>query len=231
MQDAVVLLERMMPVWYGMSGKGRGERDAGAISKEEILDDAPMSEAEFEKAWTTLCCFELGGVESYLPSPKAALKVWEKALQSSTLNDIRLDEAGSCGKVISLFLGGMGEGELDEPVELMQSVLKRVADTQGGVDRSRTVDWVGEVLLKVETEDSGGLGVTESGFEERWKGLVLEQWRDDARIEVLDKRSYRRDATDNTIRCAGRGGFTASIPTGGVSTKRKWHEKFKAPRA
>lgn len=237
MQHATSFLERLMPMWYGMDAKGRGERDAGARSRAEIFADTPVSEREFEDAWTALCCFELGGVESYRPSSKACLKVWEKIMQSCTLNDIRLDGPGSCGNVLGIFLGGMGEGELDEPFELMQSVLKRVADAQGGVDRDRAVDWVGNVLLEVETEDSGGMGVKQSDFEERWKGLVLEKWRNDARLKILDKKTYRYDPREQTIQSVSQenGGKRASgalAPASAVTApnKRKWHEKFKVER-
>ena len=58
--------------------------------KNAILQDAPVSTAEFNQAWQQICAFEVLG-RPWLPTPSALVMVWNSILSSATIRGVNLE--------------------------------------------------------------------------------------------------------------------------------------------
>lgn len=115
------------------------------------------------------------------------------------------------------------------------------------LDRAKTVQWMGMILLQVLSQKvdsaSVGVGVGMEDFLSQWSDLLPEKWRGDVGLDRLGDGYYTiareglimwvgEEAGLSVAEKDGLGAVNANATATAAVTggKRKWHEKFKAQR-
>lgn len=88
--------------------------------KDRICKDAPLSRAEFEAAWVTLCAFELENI-AFLPTATALHEVWKSILSATVVKSLKLED-----NVFIQNIAGLVE-EDGFPRSLLQAVVNRLS--------------------------------------------------------------------------------------------------------
>ena len=206
----------------------------GAISKEQLFANVPLSDAECEQAWSELSCFEVAeSGDSVIPSASVKLKAWRAMLSTTTATGADLSQPLSAHDRKSLI-----SSDLEVPGELSTALLRSMStsDTPGFMlDETRCAKFVGDALLKDRTDNVKG-SISTLTFKSEWADLLPEKWRGRAELSLLDGH-YRLESGGKEIIHVDR---SADLTAAGVSgsgdakatlgAKRKWHEKFRAAK-
>lgn len=208
-----------------------------AISKEELFANIPLSDAECEKGWRELACFELGDEHHcVVPSASVKLKVWEALLATATARNIDLTQAldeRSQSAVIDL--------ESDWPEALIRAVLQSMStntllSSEMQLDDKTCATNLGRTLLKDRTDGSNG-PLSVIAFKGAWTDLLPEKWRALAEVDLLGG-SYVLESGGQNITYVDNVSGDAALVNGSapaetkstLGAKRKWHEKFRASK-
>lgn len=202
------------------------------ISKDELFANVPASNAECERAWQQLACFELEG-EALIPSASVKVAVWEAILSAATADGIDLASPLQKNHVQTLCdLNGT-----EWPRELSLATLRSMAQRSSAdedsllLDAQSTARTIGHALLKTRADPAP---LAKSSFLSTWSDLLPEKWRSTAQLNLLDG-SYRLEGSE-IVFDDGAGGGANALPTGAkapaeaksaLGAKRKWHEKFR----
>lgn len=89
-------------------------------SKNAIMDDAPLSLWEFEKAWNDLCAFEREG-QAWLPSAQSLASIWKSIIAAATVRGLGFDDSFEMTSIVEIV------EEDDHPAALLSAVLARIA--------------------------------------------------------------------------------------------------------
>lgn len=84
-----------------------------------MLENAPFSSGELDKAWKELCAFELEG-RVWLPTAAALAEIWSSTISTATVRNLTLEDG---------FSVDMLEGALEEdgyPRALSRAILYRL---------------------------------------------------------------------------------------------------------
>jgi len=207
-----------------------------AISKAQCFASLPFSEAECERSWTELACFELSdGQHAVVPSAQVIILVWEVLLETATARGVDLT-----APVNAHALSDAGVDDNGWPQELSRAVLQSVAAEASKanelqLDPQICAKSVGRSTLKILSDEQRG-PVSVSLFKSRWADLLPEAWRHLANLTLLEGsyqlepdashlRYYERSGTD-----ASANGTTSTEAKSTLGAKRKWHEKFRASK-
>lgn len=88
------------------------------ISKQNTLDNIPLSPCQFNEAWVDVCAFELDG-QAWIPSASSLKGVWNSIISAATAKSINL-----AGRFLVLDLADMVE-EDGSPHALLNAVIER----------------------------------------------------------------------------------------------------------
>ncbi|KAF2152502.1 hypothetical protein K461DRAFT_226472 [Myriangium duriaei CBS 260.36] len=194
------------------------------LTKRQVFDDVPLSDAEIAQAWEGLCAFESDeGQSCFQPSPRALVHAWATISTTATLEKIKLDQPLSAASM-QLILASAE----DVPQSLLEAIIQSLlvtVDDKTQLDKGRTVKFVGGILIQdlVETR--------ESDFLRQWQNLLPEPWRTGASIGLISDLCEKSTSTGSVRLLATISDSSSSAPKKAPSNaKRKWHEKFKQVR-
>ena len=93
MPSGAAFLRQAIPVYRGSEDDDERLEPEASESKcrAALLEDAPFSSGEFEKAWKELCVFEEGS-QAWLPTPLVLFGVWKSMISAATVRSIDLGE-------------------------------------------------------------------------------------------------------------------------------------------
>ena len=205
-------------------------------SKAQMLSNMPFSDGEMEKAWTSLCAFELDG-HTWQPDNKTLIETWASIMTAASLRTLDFD----LPIALSAIVGIVEEDGI--PVALLKAVLKAVSSDgalvgegkllhgaleqanlseETTVDKATCIKWVGRGVLG--SESSAPDAKRSKELFDRWRELLPEGWRAEARPD------FRVGYADSSI--TGVESLTANPQVAATDRKssRKWHEKFKGGR-
>jgi hypothetical protein len=208
------------------------------ISKTQFFANIPLSDAECERAWQDLACFELDDPpRALLPSNGTKLKIWAAILTSATARGIDFTKPVDGHDTASI------TDEHDEwPVALSTAVIGSMSTTEDAdspnihIDETKCARAVGEMLLRDRTEN-GRSATSLQNFVAAWADLLPEEWRlraDLSSLEgsyILENGGQDVKVVESSIMHSSSG--NAAAPADAKATlgaKRKWHEKFRASK-
>ena len=206
-----------------------------AISKDELFANIPLSNAECERDWIELACFELKDpCQSLIPSDGIKLKAWQSILEVATAKSVDLTQALNQSDQPTII-----SSENEWPVELSQAVVRSMAsDTAASdtlqLDQTKCARVIGLMLLKDQTQNSSKSTPVQP-FLKVWADLLPEKWRGLAEITQLEHHSRLENGSQDITFVEGGSDVIVknAAPEATKSTlgaKRKWHEKFRASK-
>ncbi len=182
--EAAVFLKQHLPLWLVEYPDGTNNiKEPSATdkkSKVKLLEDAPFSTGEFEKAWTEICAFE-NEEAAWKPSAALLLQGWNIIMTTSTIKGYKLYEEFPIASITNT------ADEDGFPLALIEAIVARIStgdrnlgDGFARLDCHKTVFWVGSRFLEsLEGE------VSMTRFVEQWQGKLPEEWRGEAILEML----------------------------------------------
>lgn len=195
--SAKPFLIKALPLYTGLEGDEFLTTQA-AKRRDRVFADIPLSVGECEHGWIDTVAFEAGSpARSFRPAASIALKAWATMLLVANEQGIDLT-----GMLVPSYLGTLFSSAEDWPVELTKAVVKRLvapedalrlhatyvdedtATMDVALDRSRTIQWTGLVLLETLWREQGPVPMTE--FVAKWKDSLPEAWRDDVAVDRLE---------------------------------------------
>ena len=206
----------------------------GAISKEQLFANVPLSDAECEQAWSELSCFELAeSGNSVIPSASVKLRAWRAMLSAATATGVDLSQPLNAHDRKSLT-----HSDLEVPDELNTALLRSMgtSDTPDIVlDETRCAKVVGHALLKDRTDNVKG-SISTATFKSEWADLLPEKWRNRAELSLLNGHHRLESGSKEIVYVEQSADLTAAGGPGSgdvkatLGAKRKWHEKFRAAK-
>lgn len=163
-------------------------------SRQQLLHDLPISNAEFSAAWTSLCAFESGGV-AYTPSVQAILKTLREAVTGAVAEGMKLSAPFSAAALLRAI------DDPEVPLGLLESVLALICNestTEGGgvggsdcfwvLDSQRCVRTIGRWVLQEWHEGGKGADMLYITFISKWKAAVPDVCAGLCKLELLKVR-------------------------------------------
>jgi sister chromatid cohesion protein DCC1 len=220
--SAATLLKEALPV-YDIVG---GDVDAAGNSKtkDDIIEHVPLSDGQCHAGWNELMAFEHEG-SCYQPSANALLQVWTSINAAALAEGVKLDNHFMTGDV------SRAVAEEGHPLALIEALLynasKEDQDRTGPwccLERSRTVAFVGKILLEAKQDNDYLI----AEFTDSWEDRLPEAWRKDAQLSAIE--GAYDFPTETTIRGKGKDATATDAPSEATTapkpSARKWHEKF-----
>jgi hypothetical protein len=121
--SANIFLKQTLPVYSGPENctqSSTASTPLGKRSKRAVLEHAPFSLGEFNKACEDLCVFEVDG-QAWLPTVSTLANLWKSTISGATMRDVNLGESFSIAT-----LSGIVE-EDGHPVALFKAVIDRLS--------------------------------------------------------------------------------------------------------
>ncbi|MCJ1341580.1 hypothetical protein MMC09_006876 [Bachmanniomyces sp. S44760] len=255
--STIPYLKSVLPVYEGPNSTSSSishETSTTVLqSKFQLLSNGPFSTEEFETAWIEICAFESkSSNQSHRPSPTAILGVWKSLLSGVEAagsnhqyeNEWRVEkrviqmiqeEENWEGELISAVLNRIGTIDSEETAETPANNDDNDADMYAAalVQQELCIPWTGTTLLQTQTANWEMDGIQIETFMQRWRDLLPEHWRDEARLELLKgKYSEHKDGTISFVEESDRvlESDLAKPASGMGKGPRKWHDKFKQGR-
>ncbi|KAL7267153.1 hypothetical protein RUND412_010273 [Rhizina undulata] len=238
--DPGPLLEKRLIAYHGWEDEDGDTKMAvdpmgSGGGKEELRDDIPVSDAEFEAAWHELLAFDFSG-SLYRPTPKAILKTLEVVFTSAAAESFSLFSPFTIPELMAAI------DEPDVPRELVSVLMRRVCDEtnfdNGGGDgkwilnKSKCSGFVGRKILEGQEQQTREdkkkkNDLLNASFMFKWKEAVPEECRGECKLNCL--KGYYTHPTPSTIRCVIGERRDEEVAAGAASlpSKNKWHEKFR----
>ncbi|KAK5107381.1 hypothetical protein LTR62_001324 [Meristemomyces frigidus] len=195
------------------------------LTKQQLFDNIPLSEAECAISWQDLACFESPEPKScFLPSPSARAQAWKSILDLAVANRADMTAPLSPQQVILIL-----DPNEEWPVELGRAVLGSVSNMDGDdvvVNADKCVVTIGLLQLAVARKLRRTLGLRV--FLAEWKDALPEAWRAQAEMSKLPRTEYVI-SEGRQIKAAEPIDAEAAA-TKADTKKRKWHDKFRASK-
>lgn len=207
------------------------------ITKNALFANIPLSDAECERGWKELACFEIGeSRHCVVPSASVHVQAWKSIMQAANASSIDLTQPLSEQSISTII-----DSENDWPIDLSHAILRSMtaSATESGVlqlDDQTCARHIGQALLKDLTDTSKD-PVSVVGFKKAWADLLPEKWRDLADLKTVEGSYKLENGSKDIVHAESLGGINAN--TNGVApeeakstlgAKRKWHEKFRASK-
>ena len=197
--SAAAYLKQSIPL-HSESESKLALKSSEATSKYALLDNAPFSSGEFDKAWEELCCFELEG-QAWLPIASVIVDLWRSVMSAATVRSVAIENAFSISAL---------EGSVEEdghPVAFFRAVIDRLSSEENDLmdgcectlappsiseakipngvilDRTKAVSWIGAAFLESQQAPPDGIFLPE--FVREWQDLLPETWRQYADLQAL----------------------------------------------
>ncbi|KAF2423633.1 hypothetical protein EJ08DRAFT_701002 [Tothia fuscella] len=227
-ESAIPHIQKLLPLYSSREIQAEAASSVHTTLS-SINSDIPLSDGEILEAGTQLCTFEAGGT-AFRPTAGILLSLWKAILAASTVENINL---GSNFLVEDLWALVKDE---DYPRSLFNALLRRIAD-QGSmqvdstlewlsVDKKRCSIWLACVILETETRADQTVSITK--LLELWRDHLLEGWRDQADLTLLQDVCKQPNTTTICLKSNWRlGGAPATPAAKPVNKTGKWHERFK----
>lgn len=226
LKTALQWLEDSIPIF---TGEGDVADRPSLNSKAEIVADVPYSDADCDEAWISLLAFEWNR-ECWRPTPDVMVAMWQSINQVAIEQDIDLTSRFD--------LGALKEAaeDLDVPTELIDALFRCISqenshgeyDGKVVLDKTATIGWIGEALVRASPTGETGMGVWQ--VLERWQNMLPEKWRKDVTTkEVMALRSKMKRSPAGSLP-DDMGSADDQQNGKRPSTARNWHEKFKRAR-
>ncbi|KAL2056465.1 hypothetical protein ABVK25_003489 [Lepraria finkii] len=230
--SATPFLKQTVPVYSGPESGTQLPTASAPLEKKNkhaILERAPCSLGEFNKACEELCVFEVDG-QAWLPTASMLANVWKSIISGATMRSVNLGEGFSIATLSRIV------EEDGHPTALFRAVMDRLSsndielmDDYAALSREKAVPWVGLVLL--QSHHMSTEAVLLSDFLQDWQNQLLEDWRNNAKLDAL-KGKYSQPGNGRIVFDESGGSASASSTPAksGRNNTRKWHEKFKNAR-
>lgn len=148
------------------------------ITRELLSTDAPFSEGELESALREVCAFSKDNL-LWIPEPKALLIAWKSLLTVATINGVQLDHPWNIREL---------EHQAAEDginIGIFRAIVSRLNNRpqdicEAALDAHDVIAWIG--LLVLDCEDNP---IPKDKFITQWQDLLLESWRSDASLDLL----------------------------------------------
>jgi len=138
-------------------------------TRQQLLNDLPVSDADFCEAWTVLTAFEHDNGSAYLPSAQMVLKTLKKILTS-----VSAEGMNHCGPYsVQAVVLAIDDPEI--PAGLVENVFARICDAEMGgpvLNRERCVKAVGGWVLEAWHAEAKGSEMLYPTFMAKWKSAV-----------------------------------------------------------
>ncbi|KAF3923973.1 hypothetical protein ABW21_db0201499 [Orbilia brochopaga] len=205
-------------------------------SKARILQDTPVSDAEFAQGWIDATAFEYDGCAVRL-SPASALSIF-RTVVTIMYAAASGDDDTTCWRTDGVDVSDImhavdQDGELEDwPKDAITAVLRGAWHVKKGTDGSpvytfnaaHAAKWVGKHILLANPDKS----FHESQFLSTWKDAVPADCIDHVELSAVEG-LYTQSAL-GVIRYI-HGSAAAEASTSAASKKKnKWHEKFAASK-
>jgi len=170
------------------------------ISRAQLLDSTPVSDAEFAAAWDALLAFEANDGAACRPSAATIVKTISEINTSATAESFSLSSPS--GFTVSAILGMLDDVEI--PAGLVMAVIRGMCDrvTESMDDNAWRLNtdkccmFVGETLLqdcmdKINSQGTGARRLntatptTRSAFMAKWKATVPEECASKCRLDTI----------------------------------------------
>ncbi|KAK3174333.1 hypothetical protein OEA41_001577 [Lepraria neglecta] len=252
--SAIPFLKQTVPVYSGPEGGTQSPTASAPLEKKNrhaILERAPLSLGEFNKACEELCVFEVDG-QAWLPTASMLANVWKSIISGATVRSINLGGSFSIatlsriveedGHLTALFRAVMDRLSSND-VDLMDDcklVLTESAPSasltefvDAALSREKAVPWVGLVLLQSHRTSTEVvlLGLEKPRYDGRIEG-ILPQSCTRKKFAKRQQGKYSQPGNGRIVFDESGGSAIASstpAKSGGINA-RKWHEKFKNAR-
>lgn len=227
--SAVPYIKTALPTYASNGNYGTG----APISKRELFSHIPLSQAECDKGWRELACFESQDPPgSYTPSAQVKAEVWQSAMTVAVADRFEVDSPFPENEVPPFAIDLPG----DWPHELVKGVFSSVSRLMPGghlaVDQQRAVFFAGVNLLHAKSE---GRAIDATSFLKSWRDAMPEVWRDKCEFTVLQGHYSLMDNAKSLKYVDTTAAATAALEATAkeaksLGAKRKWHEKFRASK-
>ena len=122
--SGISYLKSLLPRYTGPEGNtGDTPSKSASKSKDDVWNDIPLSRAEFEAAWVSLCAFEFES-QAVLPKAISLQGIWKSILSATMVRGLKLEESIHVSDIMGLV------EEDGFPVALLQAVTDRLAMDQ-----------------------------------------------------------------------------------------------------
>ena len=148
------------------------------MPKSQLCDNLPVSDAEFEAAWTDLSAFEYLN-SSYISTAEGLLSALREACTNAAASGVKL-----CGP---FQLDALIDEECEIPPALVETAMTRICEQKGGgwallPEKATTV--VGHWVLE-EWHVSGKADMLYVSFMSKWKAAVPQECKLMCKLDVL----------------------------------------------
>lgn len=213
-------------------------------TRQQLLNDLPVSDADFCEAWTVLTAFEHDNGSAYLPSAQMVLKTLKKILTS-----VSAEGMNHCGPYsVQAVVLAIDDPEI--PAGLVENVFARICDAEMGgpvLNRERCVKAVGGWVLEAWHAEAKGSEMLYPTFMAKWKSAVpvgcaplcksellkvsisgigvavcADRRKDCHSLLTTNRITFVPDVLQSKKECAAE--------SSGGGAKNKWHEKFRKGR-
>lgn len=120
------ILRQILPIYSyphtGLENEGKPMMESNTLektSKQQTLENTPLSLGEFDKAWLDFCAFELDG-QAWLPSAISLGHVWKSILSAAAVQNVNLVEKFHILDISDIV------GEDGFPQALLDAILRRI---------------------------------------------------------------------------------------------------------
>lgn len=169
------------------------------LSKRQLFDDIPLSEAQCEQGWKVLACFESQDLSGCLrPTAMMISTAWKSMSSTATAQGLDLTQFISTAYLDSLLNSSDGwPAGLSRAI--VQSMQSNQDDEEGDVDkgvildRLRCVRLVGVSQLEALCSDSSNNAERKChkvNFLQTWQDALPEKWRDAVDLDVIKVAAY-----------------------------------------
>ncbi|KAJ6259336.1 hypothetical protein Dda_6236 [Drechslerella dactyloides] len=213
------------------------KRPSDPPSKAHVLQDTPVSDAEFAQGWIDATAFELDGWAVRL-SPASALLIFRSVTTIMYAASGVDNTWRTAGVDISDIMRAVDEdGELEDwPKDAIRAVLRGAWDVKKGTDGSlaytfdaaHAAKWAGKHILLANPDKS----FHESQFLSTWRDAVPADCTDHVALAALEGQ-YTQSALGIVRYIHGSAAAAEASSTSSssaASKKKKWHEKFAATK-
>jgi len=158
-----------------------GSKSNVGMSKDQLRNNLPVSDAEFESAWTDLSAFEYNN-SSYISTAEGLLSALKEAFTNAAAAGVKL--------CTPFRLDALLDDECEIPLALVETVVSRICERKGNrwvLLPQKAAHVVGRWVLE-EWHTSGKPDMLYVSFISRWKAAVPQECKLLCNLDVLKVR-------------------------------------------
>jgi sister chromatid cohesion protein DCC1 len=179
--DTKSLLRPLLLPYPTAATSSSGSKSNVGMSKVQLRNNLPVSDAEFESAWTDLSAFEYNN-SSYISTAEGLLSALKEAFTNAAASGVKL-----CAP---FRLDALLDNECEIPSALVETVVARICERKGDgwvLLPEKATHVVGRWVLE-EWHTSGKPDMLYVSFMSRWKAAVPQECKLLCKLDVLKVR-------------------------------------------